>query len=270
MKAIVQDVYGSTDVLQFREIDKPEVSEGQVLVRVHAAGVDRGVWHLMTGLPYLIRILGFGFRGPKIPVPGMDVSGTVESIGSGVTRFQVGDEVFGTCEGSFAEFACAKEEKLASKPENLSFEEAAALPVSAFTALHGLRDCAKLEAGQEVLIIGAGGGVGIYAVQLAKHFGAVVTGVCGSSKQDLVRSIGADRVIDYTKADFTELDERYDLILDIAGNRPLSKLRRALTPRGILVIVGGEEGDRWLGGMHRSIGGLLLSPLIKQSIRMFV
>ena len=225
---------------------------------------------MMTGLPYLIRILGFGFRGPKIPVPGMDVSGEVESVGSGVTRIKVGDEVFGTCEGSFAEFICAKEEKLASKPKGLSFEEAAALPVSALTALHGLRDCAKVEAGQEVLIIGAGGGVGIYAVQLAKHFGAIVTGVCGSSKQELVRSIGADHVIDYTKDDFTEVDKRYDLIVDIAGNRPISRLRRALTPRGTLVIVGGEEGGRWLGGLQRSIGGTLLSSFIKQNVRMFI
>ncbi len=270
MKAIVQDVYGSKDVLQLRELDKPIAGEGEVLVRVHAAGLDRGVWHMMTGLPYLIRILGFGFRGPKIPVPGMDVSGEVESVGSGVTRFKVGDEVFGTCEGSFAEFVCTKEEKLALKPESSSFEEAAALPVSALTALHGLRDCAQLEAGQKILIIGAGGGVGTYAVELAKHYGAIVTGVCGPSKQELVRSVGADHVIDYTKDDFTELDERYDQIFDIAGNRPLSKLRRALAPRGTLVIVGGEEGDRWLGGTHRQIGALLLSPFVKHNLRSFI
>jgi len=270
MKAIAQDVYGSADVLELRDLDQPIAGEGEVLVRVHAAGVDMGVWHLMAGVPYLIRILGFGFRGPKNPVPGMDVAGVVEAVGPDVTRFQVGDEVFGTCQGSFAEYVATKEEKLVHKPGKLSFEEAAALPVSALTALHGLRDCAKLEAGQKALIIGAGGGVGTYAVQLAKHTGAEVTAVCGPSKQELVRSIGADHALDYTKTEITDSGERYDLIFDIAGNRPLSLLRRALTPRGTLVIVGGEEGDRWLGGTHRQIGALLLSPFVKHNLRSFI
>src|SRR4028119_2277957 len=192
MKAIVQDTYGSPDVLNFREIDKPEVGDDEALVRVHAAGVDRGVWHLMTGLPYLTR-LAFGFRAPKTPVPGMDFAGVVEAVGKDASRFRPGDEVFGVGKGTFAEYALAREDKLAPKPANLTFEQAAALAISGLTALQGLRDHGRIEPGQKVLIIGASGGVGTYAVQLAKAFGAHVTGVCSTTKVEMVRSIGADR-----------------------------------------------------------------------------
>lgn len=270
MKAIVQDTYGSTDVLELKDIDKPEIGDDDVLVRVRAAGVDPGVWHLMTGLPYLIRIMGFGLRAPKARVRGMDVAGQVEAVGRNVTRFRAGDEVFGTCGGSFAEYACAGEEKFAPKPANVTFEQAAAVPISGFTALQGLRDKGKVQVGQRVLIIGAAGGVGTFAVQLAKAFGADVTGVCGTTKEDTVRSIGADHVIDYTRDDFARTGRRYDVILDTAGNRPLSHLRRALTPRGTLVIVGGEGGDRWIGGTDRLIRALVLSPFVRHKLRTFV
>ena len=266
MKAIVQDRYGSADVLRLRDIDRPELGNDDVLVRVLAAGVDPGVWHLMTGLPYLVR-LGFGLRAPKTPVRGMDVAGRVEEVGENVTQFEVGDEVFGTCNGSFAEYARATEDKLALKPANLSFEQAAAVPVSACTALHALRDSGEVRAGQKVLIVGASGGVGTFAVQLAKAFGAQVTGVCSTTKLELVRSIGADQVIDYTRDDFSQMGERYDLILDIAGNRSLSLLRSALTPEGTLVIVGGEGGGPWLGGTDRQIRALILSPFVRHNLR---
>ena len=253
MKAIVQDRYGSADVLELRDVEKPQPGDDEVLIRVHAAGVDPGVWHLMTGLPYLVRVMGFGLRRPKIRVRGTDVAGTVEVAGKNVTQLKVGDSVYGTCDGSFAEYACAKAERFAPKPVNLSFEQAAAVPVSGVTALNGLRDAGKLQPEQKVLIIGAAGGVGTYAVQLAKAFGAVVTGVCSTSKAELVRAIGADEVIDYTREDFTDGTRQFDLILDTAGRRPLSHLRRTLTPQGTLVIVGGEGGDRWLGGFQRQI-----------------
>ena len=231
MKAIVQDRYGSADVLELTDIDKPVVGSDDVLVRVHAAGAHIGDWHLMTGLPYLVRILGFGFRAPKARVRGMDVAGRVEAVGTNVTRFQPGDEVFGIGDGAFAEYATARDDKLAPKPANLTFEQAAAVPTSGFTALQALRDEGKVQPGQKVLIIGAAGGVGTFAVQIAKAFGADVTGVCSTSKVDLVRSIGADDVIDYTRDDFATSGQRYDLILDTAGSRPLSQLRRALTPK---------------------------------------
>ena len=269
MKAIVQDRYGSADVLRLRDIDRPELGNDDVLVRVLAAGVDPGVWHLMTGLPYLVR-LGFGLRAPKTPVRGMDVAGRVEEVGENVTQFEVGDEVFGTCNGSFAEYARATEDKLALKPANLSFEQAAAVPVSACTALHALRDSGEVRAGQKVLIVGASGGVGTFAVQLAKAFGAQVTGVCSTTKLELVRSIGADQVIDYTRDDFSQMGQRYDLILDIAGNRSLSLLRSALTPEGTLVIVGGEGGGPWLGGTDRQIRALILSPFVRHNLRNFI
>jgi NADPH:quinone reductase-like Zn-dependent oxidoreductase len=267
MKAIVQDVYGPADVLELRDIDKPVAGDDDVLIRVRAAGVDPSVWHLMTGLPYPIRIMGFGLRTPKLRVRGWDVSGSVESVGRNVTRFRPGDEVFGTCEGSFAEYACARQDRLVAKPPNSTFEQAAAVPISAFTALHSLREQGRIEQGQKVLVIGAGGGVGTYAVQLAKVFQAQVTGVCGTDKVDLVRSLGADHVIDYTRDDFAADGRRYDLILDTAGNRPLSHLRRALTPRGTLVIVGGEGGGRWLGGLHRALAALAMSPFVGQNLR---
>lgn len=270
MKAVVQDTYGSSHVLELRDIDKPEIGDDDVLVRVHAAGLDRGVWHLMTGLPYLLR-LGFGLRAPKTRVRGMDVAGRVEAVGKNVTEFQVGAEVFGICDGSFAEYACVSDKKLVPKPENLTFEQAAAVPISAITALQGLRDKGEVAAGQTVLIIGASGGVGTFAVQLAKAFGAEVTGVCGTTKVAMVRSIGADHVIDYTRNDFAQTGQRrYDVILDIAGNRSLSNLRRALTPRGTLVITGGEEGDRWIGGTDRQLRALLLSPFVRHNLRSFI
>ena len=265
MKAIVQDRYGSPDVLQLREIDPPAVGEDEVLVRVRAAGVDQGVWHLMAGLPYLVRIAGVGLRAPKNPVRGVDVAGRVEAVGQNVTGFQPGDEVFGTCRGSFAEYACARADRLARKPASLSFEQAAAVPVSGCTALQAVRDRGNVRPGQRVLIIGAGGGVGTFAVQ-AKAFGAEVTGVCSTSKTDLVRSIGADHVIDYTREDFADGRNRYDVILDIAGNRSLSHLRRALAPEGTLVIVGGEGGGRWFGGIDRQLRALVLSPFVGQKL----
>jgi len=266
MNAVVQDTYGSADVLEFRDIDEPVPADHEVLVRVHAAGVDRGVWHVMTGEPYLIR-LGFGLRKPKTPVLGMDVAGQVEGVGNGVTRFQPGDEVFGVCNGSFAELACVREDKLEHRPSNLSLEHAAAVPVSALAALQAVRDEGDLQAGQEVLVIGASGGVGTYAVQIANAFGGRVTGVCSTSKTDMVRSIGADHVIDYTREDFADGQRRYDVILDIGGNRSLSHLRRALTATGTLVIVGGEEGGKWLGGLDRSLRALVLSKFVRQTLR---
>lgn len=265
MKAIVQDTYGSADVLELRDIVKPVVGADDVLVRVHAAGVDFGVWHLMTGQPYAVR-LGFGLRASRARVRGMDIAGHVEAVGENVTRFRPGDEVFGTCVGAFAEYALTREDKLAPKPANLTFEQAAAVPTSGFAALQGLRDSGQVKPGQKVLIIGAGGGVGTFAVQLAKAFGAHVTGVCSTTKADLVRSIGADEVIDYTRDDFADGAHHYDLILDIAGNRPLPQLRRALTPRGTLVIAGGEGGGRWFG-MGRQFRALMLSPFVSQKLR---
>jgi NADPH:quinone reductase-like Zn-dependent oxidoreductase len=268
VKAIVQDSYGPPEVLELREIETPVVGDDEVLVRVHAAGLDQGVWHLMTGLPYLVRIIGYGLRTPKSRVRGTDVAGDVEAVGANVTRFRPGDEVFGTCDGSFAEYACAREEKIAPKPANLTLEQAAAVPASACTALQGLRDKGEVRAGQRVLVIGAGGGVGTFAVQLAKAFGAEVTGVCSTTKLDLVRSIGADHLIDYTRDDFTHAGQRYDVILDTAGNRSLSRLRRALAPRGTLVIVGGEGGGRWSGGFERQIlWAPMLSLLVRQRLR---
>lgn len=269
MRAVVQREYGSADTLRFGEIDLPVMEKGEVLLRVHAAGLDRGTWHLMAGKPYLIR-LGFGFRGPKNPVPGLDVAGTVVAVGEEVTRFQVGDEVFGVSRGSFAEYACAREDKLAKKPESLPFEQAAVVSISALTALQGLRDHGRVEAGQKVLIVGASGGVGTYAVQLAKEFGAEVTGVCSGAKVDLVRSIGADHVIDYEQRDFADGAERYDLILDIGGNSSLSRLRRALTQTGTLVIVGGEGGGPWFGGVDRQLRALAMSPFVSQRLTNFI
>jgi len=270
MQAIVQDRYGTApqDVLRLARIATPGLEADEVLVRVQAAGVDRGTWHLMAGQPYLMRMLGFGLRGPKNPVPGLDVAGTVAAVGANVTRFRTGDEVFGIARGSFAEYAAAAEGKLASKPAGLSFQQAATVAVSGLAALQGLRDAGRIQAGQKVLIIGASGGVGSYAVQLAKVFGAEVTGVCGTAKAGLVRSIGADHVIDYTQEDFADGRQRYDLILDIGGNSRLSRLRRALTPGGTLVIAGGE-GAKWTG-VGRQLRALALSPLVRQRLTMYV
>ena len=267
MKAIVQDKYGSPDVLKLRDIDMPVAGDNELLVRVRAAGVDPGVWHLMTGLPYLIRIMGYGLRAPKSRVPGTDVAGRVEAVGAKVTRFQPGDQVFGTCDGAYAEYACAREDRLALKPTNLTYEEAAAVPTSAVTALQGLRDVGKIQPKQRVLIIGAAGGVGTFAVQLARAFGAEVTGLCSATKVDLVRSLGAKDAVDYARDDFADRGRHYDLILDTAGNRSLSHLRRGLAPQGTLVIVGGKGGGRWLGGVDRQLRALVLSPLVGQQLR---
>ena len=268
MNAVIQDTYGSPDVLELREIDKPVVGDDEVLVQVRAAGVDPGVWHLMTGRPYLVRVMVYGLRKPKVGIRGRDVAGRVEAVGTNVTQVQPGEEVFGIGEGSFAEYACARPGKLAPKPANLTFEQAAALPISGLTALQALRDRGKVQPGQTVLIIGAGGGVGSFAVQLAKAFGAEVTGVCSTTKVDLVRSIGAEEVIDYTREDFADGARRWDLIVDTAGRRSLSRLRRALAPRGTLVIVGGEGGGRWLGGFDRLIlRAPILSLFARQRLR---
>ncbi|HET9723840.1 MAG TPA: NAD(P)-dependent alcohol dehydrogenase [Actinomycetota bacterium] len=253
MKAIVQDQYGSTDVLRLEEIEVPAVRERDVLVGVQAAGLDPGVWHLMTGTPYLVRAMGFGLRRPKIRVRGSDLAGRVETVGAEVTGFHPGDEVMGIGEGSFAEYAIAPPDRLVPKPAKLTFEQAAVVPISGLSALHAVRDVGKVRSGQRVMVIGAAGGVGSYAVQIAKASGAEVTGVCSTAKTQLVRSIGADDVIDYTREDLGDGTGRYDVIVDTAGRRPLSQLRRALAPRGTLVIVGGDGGGRWLGGFDRQI-----------------
>ena len=262
MKAIVQTEYGSSPerVLRLAEIDRPVIGDHEVLVRVRAASVDRGTWHLMTGLPKLMRTMGFGFRRPKAPNPGRSLAGTVEAVGRNVTEFKPGDEVYGTCDGSFAEYARAEVGLLALKPAILSFQEAAAVPVSGVTALQGVRDRAQVQPGDKVLIIGASGGVGTFAVQIAEGLDAEVTAVCSTAKMDLVRALEADHVIDYTRDDFADGERRYDAILDIGGNSRLSRLRRALRPVGRLVIVGGETDGRWLGGFDRQLRAMMLSP----------
>jgi NADPH:quinone reductase-like Zn-dependent oxidoreductase len=256
------------DVMRLDQVARPDIGDDEVLIQVRAAGVDRGTWHVMAGQPYLMRLLGFGFRGPRNRVPGLDVAGTVVAVGPAVTRFAVGDEVFGIARGSFAEYAAARESTLARRPAALSFEQAGAVAVSGLTALQGLRDAGRIKPGQKVLVIGASGGVGSYAVQIAKSFGAEVTGVCGTAKADLVRSIGADHVIDYTRADFADGQRHYDLILDIGGNSRLSRLRRALTPKGTLVIAGGE-GGKWTG-VGRQLRALMLSPVVPQRLTMYI
>jgi NADPH:quinone reductase-like Zn-dependent oxidoreductase len=268
MRAIVQARYGSADVLHLAEIGRPATGDGEVLIRVAAAGLDRGTWHQMAGQPYLIRVVS-GLRAPRNPVPGLDVAGTVAAVGADVTRFAVGEEVFGIGHGSFAEYACARPDKLALKPAGLTFAQAAAVAVSGLTALQGLRDAGRLRPGQHVLITGASGGVGTFAVQIAKALGARVTGVCSTAKAGLVSSIGADHVLDYTRDDFAAGPQRYDLILDIGGNAALSRLRRALTAAGTLVIAGGEDGGRWTG-MSRQLRALARSPFTRQRLTTFV
>jgi NADPH:quinone reductase-like Zn-dependent oxidoreductase len=268
VKAIIRDAYGSVEVLRLAETAKPVAREGEVLVRVHAAGVDQGVWHLMTGTPYAMRLMGFGVRAPKNPLLGYDVAGRVDEVGSQVTEFRAGQEVFGTCRGSFAEYAVARRDRLLPKPDNVSFEQAAAVPISGFAALQAVRH-GGVRRGQRVLIIGAGGGVGTFAVQIAKADGAEVTGVSSGSKTELVRSIGADHAIDYTREDFADGRNRYDVILDIAGNRSLSELRRALTARGTLVIVGAEDSGNWLG-IRRQLRAAALSPFVRQKLGFFI
>jgi NADPH:quinone reductase-like Zn-dependent oxidoreductase len=273
MRAIVQDEYGSApeEVLRLDEIAKPlAIGDDEVLVRVHAASVDRGTWHMMAGLPYPIRIAGFGLRRPKAANPGRSVAGTVEAVGKDVAGLKPGDEVYGTSDAALAEYSRARASRLALKPANLSYEQAAAVPVSGLTALQAVRDRARVRAGQRVLIVGASGGVGTFAVQIAKAFGAEVTGVSSRAKMELVQALGADHIIDYSRDDFADGEHRYDVILDIGGNRRLSDLRRALTPRGRLVIVGGETDGRWLGGTDRQMRAQLLSPLVSQKLGTFV
>jgi NADPH:quinone reductase-like Zn-dependent oxidoreductase len=268
MKAIVQDRYGATGVLRLREIDPPTPGAGEVLVAVRAAGVDPGVWHLMTGRPYLVRAMGFGLRRPRATVRGRDLAGVVERAGPAVTGFQPGDEVYGTCDtGSFAEYATVPAHRLAGKPAGISFEQAAATPVSGVTALQAVRDRGRVRAGQRVMVIGAAGGVGSFAVQLAKAFGATVTAVCGTGKADLARALGADEVIDYTREPLDRDGPRHDLIVDTAGNRPLGLLRRAMTPHGTLVLVGGEHGGgALLGGFDRQLRAPLTSTFVSQRL----
>jgi NADPH:quinone reductase-like Zn-dependent oxidoreductase len=251
MKAIVQDHYGSEDSLEFGEVDRPRIGDAEVLLRVHAASVHVGDWMLMTGVPLFMR-LATGLRRPKNPVPGTDVAGTVEAVGKDVTKLRPGDEVFGWCTGGFAEFARASQDHVVPKPANLTFEQAAAVGVSATTALQQLRDEGKIQPGQKVLINGASGGVGTFAVQIAKAFGAEVTAVCSTRNVDMVRSIGADHVIDYTKEDYTKGGPRYDFILDNVGNHSLSENRRALTPNGRLLPNGGGHSGGALGNLIKA------------------
>lgn len=264
MKAITQYRYGGTEQLQVEEIEAPTPGPTDVLVRVRAAAVDRGTVHLMTGLPYAMR-LGFGLRGPKHRVVGRDVAGVVEAVGAEVSGVAVGDEVIGTADGSLAELAVVPAGRLAAKPARLTFEEAAALPISGATALHAAR-LSNITEGQRVLVIGASGGVGSYLVQLAAAYGAEVTGVASGAKADLVRQLGATRVIDYTREEIGDDGRTYDVIIDLGGLRPLRQLRRSLASTGTLVIAGGEGGDRWLGGTHRQLAALALSPFTRQRL----
>ena len=269
MKAVTQARYGSADVLEVRDIPRPEPQAGQVLVRVVAAGMDRGAWHYMTGEPYLMRLLGFGLRAPNVPVPGTNFAGVVEGVGPDVTAFAPGDEVYGATRGTFAEYAIASVAKLAPKPPQLSFEQAAVLPYAGFVALQALRDHGRVEPGHKVLVVGASGAVGTIAVQLAVAFGATVTGVCSGRHAELVRSLGAHDVIDYTSEDLADGSRRFDLIIDIGGRTTVRRLRRALTRTGTLVIAGGE-GDRWIGGIQRQLWASVLSPVVSQKLKSFV
>jgi NADPH:quinone reductase-like Zn-dependent oxidoreductase len=270
MRAVVQDVYGETaDVLRVEQVDRPTAGDGEVLVRVAAAGVDRGVWHVMAGLPYPIRLAGYGLRAPRDRVRGAEFAGRVEAVGKAVATFRPGDEVFGIGAGSFAEYVVAPAGKVAPKPVGLSFEQAAAMPISASTALQAVRDRGRVEPGNSVLVIGASGGVGSFAVQIAKAFGAEVTGVSSTAKLDFVRSLGADHVVDYTATDIADGGHRYDVVLDIGGNRSIRQLRRVLRPRGTLVIVGGEGGGRVLG-VGRQLRATALSPFVGQTLGTFI
>ncbi|MBA3587566.1 MAG: NAD(P)-dependent alcohol dehydrogenase [Chloroflexi bacterium] len=269
MLAIVQDHYGSTDGLELRKIDRPTIGDDEVLVRVVAAGVDRGVWHLMTGLPYPTR-LAFGLRRPRNPVPGMDFAGVIEAVGSAVTRFTEGDAVFGIGKGTFAEYAVASQGKVALAPQGLDLVAAGALAVSGSTALQAVEDHGRVEAGQRVLVLGASGGVGSYAVQIARALGADVTGVASTDKLDLVRDLGAKHVVDYLTEDPLDGSQRYDVIIDTGGNRSLRRLRSALTPSGTLVIVGGEGGGRWLGGIDRQLRAVLWSSVSRLRLTTFI
>lgn len=271
MKAIVQDSYGPANVLELREVDKPEIGAHEVLVRVRAAGVNPGDWAIMHGLPYIARPFPlYGLRRPTNAVRGSDVAGVVETIGTSVTHFRAGDEVFGWGRGSFADYAAASEGELASKPGNLTFEQAAAVPTAGLVALQALRDHGKVQAGQKVLIDGASGGIGTFSAQIAKSFGADVTGVCSTQNVDLVRSIGADHVIDYTREDFTRSGLHYDLILDNAGKHSLLSLRRALTPTGMLVPMAGGFDNRWFASAGRLIRSAVLFRFGSQTLGRFL
>lgn len=270
MKALTQDRYGTAAaVLELRDVERPRPREGQVLVRVVAAGMDYGAWHFMAGEPYLMRILGFGLRAPSVAVPGTNFAGVVEVVGPDVSAFKPGDEVYGATRGTFAEYAVAPIGKVAPKPPQLSFEQAAVLPYPTFVAMQALRDHGHVQPGQRVLVVGASGAVGTIAVQLAVAFGATVTGVCSGGHADLVRSLGAEEVIDYTTEDFTDGSREFDLIIDIGGRTSVARLRRALTRTGTLVIVGGE-GDRWLGGIQRQLWATVLSAFVPQRLGAFV
>ncbi|GAA1700513.1 NAD(P)-dependent alcohol dehydrogenase [Microbacterium sediminicola] len=269
MTAIVQRGYGDTEVLHLDRAPMPAPGADQVLVRVHAAGLDRGVWHIMAGLPYIVRPM-FGMTTPRQPVPGMDVAGTVAAVGTDVTAFAVGDRVFGTAAGTFAEYTVADATTLARMPEGVSFDEAAALPVSGLAALEAVRTHGRVRADQRVLVTGASGGVGCYAVQLAAAAGAEVTGVASAAKADLVRSCGAAHTIDYATTDVTTLTERYDVIIDINGRLPLGRLVRTLTATGTLVIVGGEDGGSLTGGIHRQFGARLRSAFTRRRLGFFL
>ena len=273
MKAVIYTDYGPPDVLEIREIKKPVPNDDQVLVKVHAAAVNPLDWHFIRGTPYVMRMMIGGLRKPKEPQVGVDYAGTVEAVGKNVTQFKPGDAVFGNRTGAFAEYLCARGDRgIALKPANMTFEQAAAVPVAAITALQGLRDEGKVQPGQKVLINGASGGVGTFAVQIAKTLGAEVTGVCSTRNVDLVRSLGADHVIDYTKEDFTKSGERYDVILDNVGTQSLSGFRRALKPNGICVIIGGggPNDGKWVGPMARPIKAKLKSPFISQKMGMMM
>jgi NADPH:quinone reductase-like Zn-dependent oxidoreductase len=269
MKAIVYRRYGPPDVLRCEEIEKPTPGDDEVLIKVRAASVNPRDWHCMRGTPYIAR-MQLGLRKPKAPWLGVDVAGQVEAVGGNVTRLKPGDEVFGVCHGAFAEYACASESALVLKPDNVTFEQAASVPVAAFTALQALRDKGRIQPGQTVLINGAAGGVGTFAVQIAKSFGADVTGVCSTRNVERVRATGADWIIDYTREDFTQSGQRYDLILDCVGNHSLSSCRRALNPKGIYVIVGAPDDGRWISPLDRAIKALVLSRFVSQSLVLFI
>lgn len=270
MRAVTQSRYGDSSVLSADNVERPTIGVAEVLIEVHAAGLDRGTEHLMTGRPWLVRLAGFGLMRPKQPILGLDVAGVVVAVGDDVTRFAVGDEVFGIASGSFAEFAMASETTLAHKPDNVSFEHAAVSAVSGITALQALTDVGRVEAGQRVMVIGASGGVGTFAVQLAKALGGVVDGIAGTANLDLVASLGAEVVYDHKTTDITEISTRYDLIIDIGGRNPVRKLRGLLNPTGTLVIVGGENGNRITGGIGRQLWAVALSPFVAQRLAMFI
>ena len=268
IKAIIQHRYGSPDVLELKDVDRPVADEREVLVRVRAAAVNIGNWHLLRGIPYAMRP-AVGLFNPKHEIPGLDLAGQVEAVGASVKHFQPGDEVFGWCDGAFAEYASVEEDNLLAKPDNLTFEQSAAVGDSAFTALNAVRDQGRVQPGQKVMINGASGGVGTFAVQIAKSFGANVTGVCSARNVDMVRSIGADEVINYTQEDFTQDPQRYDVMLDLVGNRSLSDCRRALNPQGTYVLVGVSDMGRWLG-LARQIKVVSSSPVVRQRMRIFI